>query len=246
MIRQALILAAGLSSRLLPLSEDKPKGFIEVGGFRLIERSLDNIFSAGIDDVVIGTGYHAEFYDALSGRRPGVVCVHSPAYAQTGSMTTLYALREHVRGDVLLLESDLLYDRRGLAALLQAAHPNLMLATPPTGSGDEVFMETDAHGRVRSMSKKRAELRSVHAEMVGITRLSRAALDEIFRITPRMLEAQPRLDYEYCLASASPRIDLRALRLDDYAWCEVDTAEHLRRAETLVLPRILESERAGS
>lgn len=242
MIREAVILAAGVGSRLGGLAGGRPKGFVEVGGTSLIERSLAGLFAANIQRVLIGTGHRGDCYEALATRDRRIICVPNPDYATTGSMSTLLAVAGHVGGDFLLLESDILYARRGLAALFRAAPDNLILASGPTASGDEVYIETSAGNRLRNLSKNRAALARVDGELVGITRIAAASLPTLCAVAESLLPTHARLDYETCLVAATAEIDIRVLRLDDYPWCEVDTAEHLARAASLVLPRIVEED----
>lgn len=242
MIEEAVILAAGLGNRLGDLADGRPKGFVEIGGMSLIERSIKKLFAAGIKRIVIGTGYREDCYQALAAQDPRISCLQNPDFATTGSMSTLLAVAEAIQGDFLLLESDILYARRGLSALTATVGDNVILASDATNSGDEVFIETDADGRLRNMSKQRASLRTVDAELVGITRLSHAALPTLCAVAASLLPKQPRLDYETCLVAARAELDIRVHRLAGYPWCEIDTAEHLRRAVSLILPRVLEDE----
>lgn len=96
-IRTAAIVAAGFGSRLNELTAAMPKGFLEIGGQSLVERSLDTLRSFGVERVVIGTGFQAHFYD-LAERRGDVVTVLSEQYATTSSMVTLWNLRHALRG----------------------------------------------------------------------------------------------------------------------------------------------------
>ena len=66
MKRNAIIIAAGTSSRFVPLSFEKPKGLIEVKGEVLIERQLRQLNEAGIDDITIVVGYMAEKFAYLA------------------------------------------------------------------------------------------------------------------------------------------------------------------------------------
>ena len=56
----AIILAAGLGSRLLPLTENKPKSLIEFAGKSLLERQINLFRKNGIQDISIVTGYNKE------------------------------------------------------------------------------------------------------------------------------------------------------------------------------------------
>ncbi len=246
MIEEAVILAAGLGSRLGELADGRPKGFVEVGGMSLIERSIDKLFAAGIKRIVIGTGYREDCYQVLAARDPRITCLRNPGFATTGSMSTLLAVAAAIQGDFLLLESDLLYSARGLSALAAAPGDNVILASDATDSGDEVFIEMAAEGRLHDMSKQRNALRKLDAELVGITRISHAALPTLCAVAARLLPNQPRLDYETCLVAAGMELDIRVLRLEGYPWCEVDTAEHLQRAISRILPRVLKDETHAS
>ena len=64
-ITTAVILAAGLGTRLKHHTEAQPKGFLEVDGMSLIERSIEILVRAGISEIIIGTGYLYEHFDLL-------------------------------------------------------------------------------------------------------------------------------------------------------------------------------------
>ncbi len=72
-MKHAVILAAGMGTRLRDAHSGMPKGFVELDGTPIIEMSLLRLEAAGITDVVIVTGYAAEHYAALAERYRGVV-----------------------------------------------------------------------------------------------------------------------------------------------------------------------------
>lgn len=65
-VDNAVIMAAGTSSRFAPLSYEKPKGLINVKGEVLIERQIRQLKEAGINEIYIVTGYKAEEFQYLS------------------------------------------------------------------------------------------------------------------------------------------------------------------------------------
>ena len=57
MIRQAVIMAGGLGSRFGGRTKAMPKGFIEIDGIAMVERSVQKLIAAGVEEIIIGTGH---------------------------------------------------------------------------------------------------------------------------------------------------------------------------------------------
>jgi 2-aminoethylphosphonate-pyruvate transaminase len=237
-------MAGGLGSRLKEKTTVRPKGALEIAGVPMVERSIQKLSAAGIEEIIIGTGHGKEWYEDCAARYPGITLVHNRRYAETGSMGTLACCAPAVRGDVLLLESDLIYDAIGLTVLINDTHPNVLLASGPTGSGDEVYLEADEGGYLVRHSKNRAALGSSAGELVGITRLQKETLERMCAYMQGRLGDDPRMDYETALSAVSAagpdKVYIRAIQ--HYLWREIDTAADLAAAETVVYPRIAEAE----
>jgi 2-aminoethylphosphonate-pyruvate transaminase len=251
MIRQAIIMAAGMGLRLKDRTADMPKGFLEIGGVPIVEWSVKKLTAAGVEEIIIGTGHCAEWYGRLAERYPCVTLVHNGAYASTGSMGTLALCAGKAAGPVLILESDLIYDDIGLFVLNNDPRPNLVLASGKTGSGDEVYLEADGEGRLLGNSKRKEDLRSVYGELVGITKLDRQVLDAMIAFHDAHCGEQPRMDYEAAMSAVSRdalggklpgdrAIGVR--KIEHYVWQEIDDESHYRRAVEQTCPRILENE----
>ena len=241
-MRTAVIVAAGLGSRLKHHTAARPKGFVEVEGEALIDRSLGRLMQSGITRVVIGTGYLAEHYDALANRYRGTLQVEtlrSDRYETTSSMYTLYNLRSRLDEDFLLLESDLLYEQRALDLLVRDPRRDALLVSGFTDSRDEVWVEVDDEHHLHDVSKDRTKLGPIHGELVGITKVSIDAYRRACDVMEQVLDTQPKLDYEGCLVRVSRgghRVPV--VKVEDLAWCEIDDEGHLERAVSRILPRI--------
>ena len=117
--RHAIILAAGMGTRLRPIGHHGPKGALVLHQRSIVEDSVQRLLHAGIERITLVTGYQADFYRSLADSMPAAInCVHNPEYADSGSMYSLYLAREQVDGDFLLLESDLIYEQRALSVVL--------------------------------------------------------------------------------------------------------------------------------
>lgn len=243
MIQQALIMAGGLGSRLKARTSAMPKGFIEIDGLAIVERSVRKLIAAGIEEIIIGTGHCREWYERLAEKYPLITLVHNPRYADTGSMGTLAYCTPLVKGEALILESDLLYDDIGLFVLVNESRSDVILASGPTDSGDEVWLQTDAGCILQGHSKLKEKLGSPCGELVGITRLSKATLDHMTAYCEAEAQTQPTMEYETAMTYVSGKGNPIAVRtIEHYYWCEIDNEEHLSRAIEKVWPRIAESE----
>lgn len=103
-VRNAVILAAGLSSRLAPISYEKPKGLLKVRGEVLIERQIRQLKEAGVDDVTLVVGYKKEQFFYLEDLY-GVRIVVNEVYAERNNHSSLMAVVERL-GNTYVCSSD--------------------------------------------------------------------------------------------------------------------------------------------
>lgn len=242
MVETAVILAAGLGSRLKDRTNSKPKGFLVLDKLPIIEESIFKLRACGIKRILIGTGYLSEAYEELAGRSPDIICIKNPDFATTGSMYTLYNMKDSINYDFLLLESDLIYDKSGIITLLKDERKDLILGSGQTSSGDEVYIEANEKYNLVKMSKKRDELKSIYAELVGISKISVKTYQKMCKFAGDNFEKNPKLDYEYTMVGISKNTDFFVKKIDDFAWCEIDDEDHLKRAANIIYPRIKENE----
>jgi 2-aminoethylphosphonate-pyruvate transaminase len=242
MIKQAVIVAAGLGSRLKEKTVSKPKGFLELGGIAIVEWSVQKLLACGIENIIIGTGYHAEAYDGLAKKYPAIQTVFSADYEATGSMATLGVCAPYVNTDFLLLESDLIYDGIGLTVLCNEIHENVILASGATNSGDEVYLEAANGSFLKALSKNKAELASTCGELTGISKISPSLLAAMCAYYEKKRSELPKLDYEHAIMACAASNPVFIRKIEYYAWREIDDDNHLEIAREEILPLIQENE----
>lgn len=241
--RHAIILAAGMGTRLRSAVQGMPKGLIAIGGETLVGRSTRLLRDAGVESITIVAGYAEEHYRQFARGEAGVQVVMNDQYATTGSMASLAVALDTVHEDVLVLESDIVYEPRALTALTEASGEgatDATLVSGPTGAGDEVWVYAPL-GRLQSMSKERGQLPGVSGEFVGITRLSAAAAAAMQRAFDGFVgtHGHGRMDYESdALVAVAQTFPVRATLLSDLCWGEIDDERHLDRVMRSVWPRL--------
>ena len=89
---KAIILAAGIASRLRPLTNDRPKCLLEIGNKCLLQRTFDALIANGINQFVVVTGYlHTLIEDFLTRSYPtlNITFIHNERYASTNNIYSL-------------------------------------------------------------------------------------------------------------------------------------------------------------
>jgi len=236
----AVILAAGMGSRLREELDDRPKGLLVLGERPIVEESVLRLVRAGIERIVIVTGYMEAAYREMARAFPElIVTVNNDVYAESGSMYSLYCAREHLEGDFLLLESDLIYEQRALTEVLACPADSCVLLSGWTHSGDEVYVST-ADGRLVAMSKDRSSLSEAPAgELVGITKVSAELFRHMEAFSADAFRHSLMVDYETdCLVGVAPDHPVECRLVEGLLWAEIDDPDHLARARRSVYPAI--------
>lgn len=95
-VDNAVIMAAGTASRFAPLSYEKPKALIEVRGEILIERQIRQLREAGIEQIIIVTGYMSERFEYLKDKY-NVVLLHNPDYLIRNNNSSIYVAMDYLK-----------------------------------------------------------------------------------------------------------------------------------------------------
>lgn len=239
-VSMAVILAAGRGTRLAGAGLAVPKGLIEVGGEALVSRSLRLLAARGITSVILITGHQSELYDGFAAARSGVRCIYNKHFDVMGSLESLRCALEAVALPFLLLDSDILYEGRGLDALLEQPAANAVLVSDLTGSGDEYYAWADNASRIRYLSKSLAEQAVPPAgEHVGIVKIGDTLRKALLARAPARLLEKPMDPYESLLVELLPEHPVGNAYVPDLLWSEIDNAAMLETARSVTWPGLV-------
>lgn len=101
---RAILMAAGMGTRLRPLTENTPKSLIEVNGMSLLERQIINLRQIGIDEIIVLTGYLHEKFDGLV-EKYNLIKVVNDKYDIYNNIYTMYLVREYLE-DAFVIDAD--------------------------------------------------------------------------------------------------------------------------------------------
>ena len=146
-VDNAIIMAAGTSSRFAPLSYEKHKAMIEVKGEILIERQIRQLQIAGIPEIYIVTGYKADQFEYLQ-EKFGVKLIHNPEYLKRNNNSSIWAIK-NILGNSYICSADNYFSENPFEAEVDAAYYAAEYADGPTA---EWCMEEDSTGYISSVT----------------------------------------------------------------------------------------------
>jgi 2-aminoethylphosphonate-pyruvate transaminase len=229
-----------MGTRLKNLGKMAPKGFLRLGEKTIIEESFDKLHVCGIRRVILVTGHLSDMYDDLAGKSGGfAVTVKNEVFAESGSGYSFYAARSLLKPDegFLLLESDLIYEKRALDVLLEDSRPDIILLSGKTSSGDEVYVET-RNGNLVAMAKDRTLLGpGIEGELVGISKISAGLYGAYCFAVENLFKKTLKVEYETGLTETAKTYPIPCRLVPDLAWAEIDDENHLARARDKVYRR---------
>jgi choline kinase len=238
---KAVILAAGIASRLRPLTDNTPKCLLKVADKTILELTIDNIIANNIDDIIIVTGYLEEqIKNFVSAKYPhlNVIYIYNEVYSSTNNIYSLWLAKDKLLGDeMLLMDSDIIFDKNIIAKLLASGHENCLALKRHNVQDEEIKVKADKNGRVLEIGKE-VKLNEAIGESIGIEKFGAATLKKLFTILDRKIIVDKTVNQFYEAAFeelVQKGSDIFVVDTTEYACMEIDTAADLEAAGTLLL-----------
>lgn len=247
-----IVLAAGQGQRLRPLTDDRPKCLVELGGRSLLDRQMDAAAAVGITDVLIVGGYRPE---GLA--RRGARVILNPRYDTTNMVRTLFCAREDFGDAFIMSYGDIVYRPAHLARLLEDTSPVGVIVDADWLSywsqrfddvlSDAESLDIDGNGRIRSIGKAERDLGRIQAQYIGLVAFRDSGVealktaydraDEEDRMGRPVLGTDRSLDRLFMTdllqGMVNQGVALTALPVQG-GWMEIDTLRDLAVAERLL------------
>lgn len=236
---KVVILSAGQGRRLMPLTADRPKCALDVGGRTMLEVQLGEIAQCDVDEVVVVTGFRSDIVDSIVA---GVESIpvrtfHNPFYAHSDNLGTCWIAREEMREPFIILNGDTLFEAAVMRRLLDddRGFP-ITLVTDVKDTYDADDMKVVIEDGVLRHVGKQLPLDSVNAESIGMMAF-RGEGPDLFRAKVSSLMAGEDGLRRWYLSAIDELADgghVGACSIAGLSWCEVDDRDDLDQAQNVV------------
>lgn len=241
---QAIILAAGMGKRLKELTNNNTKCMVKVNGVTMIERMLLQLDKRNLSSIIIVIGYKGDllkkYIESLNINTP-ITFVENNIYDKTNNIYSLYLARNYLlKEDTLLLESDLIFEDSVLSKILDNPYKSLALVAKFQSWMDGTVVTLDEHNNILSfLDKKSFRFSDIeyYYKTVNIYKFSKEFSNTHY--VP-FLEAYSKAlgnneYYEQVLKVIAllNKPEIKAVKLDDEAWYEIDDIQDLDIAESI-------------
>jgi len=239
-----VILAAGMAKRLRPLTDTKPKCLLEVGKRTLLERTVDAMRQAGIQEFLVVTGYRGEMIREFLTIHYPLSTIHyldNIDYEHNNNIYSLWMACQKVRGcDFLLMDSDILCDPAAVVRIAQEQTSALAVNRHELGE-EEMKVVVDADSRIMEISKT-CRPEDAMGESVGIEKITADYSEALARELDQMILQEGLIDifYERAFERLIPQgHTFKVVDTTHYFSYELDTPEDFQRAQELMPKELL-------
>ncbi|WP_369901770.1 sugar phosphate nucleotidyltransferase [Bacillus manliponensis] len=140
---RAILLAAGMGTRLRPLTLTTPKSLVQVNGKPMLERQIEYLKQTGVEEIIVVTGYLAEKFDYLVDKY-NVKLVHNDKYDVYNNIYTMYLVRDYLQ-DAYVMDADVYLHRN---IFIENPKSSLYLSAKKDDFKNEWIIKHDENGKV--------------------------------------------------------------------------------------------------
>jgi choline kinase len=237
---KAIILAAGIASRLRPLTDNTPKCLLKIGAKNLLQRIIDALIENDIQEIIIVTGYLREMIETfVVSHYPDlqVEFIHNEQYESTNNIYSLWLTKKSALDtDILLLDSDILFDSAVITQLLDAPYDTCLALNKHDLGEEEIKVIVDSNHRIEAISKV-CSIEKAAGESIGIEKMSTDFIRTLFTELDEMIQEKQQLTIFYEAAFENiirKGANMYAVDTTALFSMELDTVEDFLQAQKLI------------
>lgn len=234
-----VILAAGRGSRLLSLTDDRPKGLVRIDGRALVEWQLDALRGGGVESLAIVTGYRQQDYDRFSVRT-----LLNARWAETNMVASMLCALEALEATILFSYSDILYDAAVVRKLLDSSADfavaydtqwlDIWTQRFEDPLSDAESFRIAADGRILEIGQPASDVKDIEGQFMGLFKVSATAAGWIRELLAEQGDSVDALDTTELLNLMIARgLPITGIPTAGN-WMEVDDQHDLKVAQSML------------
>ena len=237
---KAIILAAGVGSRIRPMTDNCPKSLLHIGETTILERMLSHIQSCGIKDVIFVLGYRQEqIKELVNTKFPelNVYFVTNNHYADTNTGFSLLLAKELANDSAFIkFDADVVFDKAILSKLIACDYANCLCIDKNIHlDAEEIKVIINDQNKVLQASKT-VDPKEAAGESIGIEKIDSATANILFSELETMMDDKKNHQDYYESAYnklIEKNVPFHALDISGLKWIEIDTKDDFIRAEKI-------------
>ncbi len=237
---KAIILAAGVGSRIRPLTDNCPKSLLKINGKTILEMMLSHIQACGINEVVFVLGYlQNQIKDYVKIQFPDLIVqfITNEKYEVTNTGYSLMLTKDFVQDSTFIkFDADVVFDINILTSLIASEYDNCLCIDKNINlDAEEIKVIIKDDNRVVKASKTVNPVDAI-GESIGIEKISGETACTLFNELELMMKDE-QYHQEYYEAAYERLIEkdvpFHALDISGLKWTEIDTQEDFMLAENI-------------
>jgi len=237
---KAIILAAGVGSRIRPLTDNCPKSLLKINGKTILEMMLSHIQACGINEVVFVLGYlQDQIKDYVKTQFPDLIVqfITNEKYEVTNTGYSLMLTKDFVQDSTFIkFDADVVFDINILKMLIASEYDNCLCIDKNINlDAEEIKVIIKDDNRVVKASKTVNPVDAI-GESIGIEKISGETACTLFNELELMMKDE-QYHQEYYEAAYERLIEkdipFHALDISGLKWTEIDTQEDFMLAENI-------------
>lgn len=233
----AVILAAGLGKRLMPLTKDKPKTLLKIGETTLLEETVKKCLKNGINQFMVVYGYNGDKvieecrqletkYDVK------IETVENEVYATTNTSFSLYrALEEMDNTEFIVINGDNVFDEKIIKDLLETGNTAIVVDNVKK-LNEESFKIITRNNVIEEMGKD-IDIKTSSGEFIGISKVSVKDYLVFKDLLSKIVEENPQQYYDLAFKDISRISEINFSYTNGLKWTEIDDMNDWENAKTL-------------
>jgi HAD superfamily hydrolase (TIGR01450 family) len=234
---KAVILAAGIGSRLRPITNIKPKCMVKVAGKPILEYQLGAYAKAGIEQIIIIAGYKSDTIREYCRKIDycDIKIIENPQYMNTNNMYSLYLARDEIAGKPFILSNgDVAVDSTMVAGLVQNEASDLIATEIGSYNEESMKITLNTHDCITDISKTISP-ENVYGLSADIYKFSASSSVMLFNKIKEIIEIEKKLNEwtEIALQQLfrSHILKMQPFGINSKDWLEIDNFDDLILAD---------------